>query len=157
MLFYGGQIALNQFLKLIAFQGRIEINPFVAGFLTIGFVYGAYFAETFRGAILSVPKGQAEAGLAFGMGRCYVFRRIVFPQMVRFALPSFTNNWLVLVKSTALVSMLGLSDITILANQAGASARGAEADTFKGSATWPGRQLPGFFWQAQSRCQGLLR
>jgi arginine/ornithine transport system permease protein len=73
---------------------------------------------------MSVAKGQSEAGWAFGMSRFYTFRRIVLPQMVRFALPSFTNNWLVLLKSTALVSVIGLADITNLAKQAGAAARG---------------------------------
>jgi len=53
-----------------------------------------------------------------------VFWRITLPQMVRLALPGFTNNWLVLMKSTALVSLLGLQDMTYLAKQAGAAARG---------------------------------
>jgi arginine/ornithine transport system permease protein len=86
--------------------------------------YGAYMTETFRGAILAIPKGQAEAGLAYGMSPFRVFTTIVLPQMVRLALPGFTNNWLVLLKSTALVSLLGLQDLTYLAKQAGAAARG---------------------------------
>jgi arginine/ornithine transport system permease protein len=72
----------------------------------------------------SLPKGQAEAGLAFGMSPARVFFTITLPQMVRLALPGFTNNWLVLLKSTALVSLLGLQDLTYLAKQAGAAARG---------------------------------
>lgn len=124
LLYFGGQILVNDVAEAMGYRSGPQINPFVAGMLTIGFVYGAYMTETFRGAIMSVPKGQSEAGWAFGMSRFYAFRRMVLPQMVRHALPSFTNNWLVLLKSTALVSVIGLADITNLAKQAGAAARG---------------------------------
>jgi len=124
LLYFGGQILVNDVAEALGYRSGPQINPFVAGVLVIGFVYGAYMTETFRGAIMSVPKGQSEAGWAFGMSRMYTFRRMVFPQMVRFALPSFTNNWLVLLKATALVSVIGLADITNLAKQAGAAARG---------------------------------
>ena len=79
--------------------------------------------ETFRGAMLSIPKGQAEAAWAFGMGRTQTFIRITAPQMVRYALPGFTNNWLVLIKATALVSLIGLQEMTYLAKQASAATR----------------------------------
>lgn len=124
LLYFGGQILVNDVAEAMGYRSGPQINPFVAGMLTIGFVYGAYMTETFRGAIMSVPKGQSEAAWAFGMSRFYAFRRMVLPQMVRHALPSFTNNWLVLLKSTALVSVIGLADITNLAKQAGAAARG---------------------------------
>jgi len=91
--------------------------------LTIGFIFGAYLTETFRGAILAIPHGQAEAGLAFGMRPLQVFRRIVLPQMLRLALPGFANNWLVLVKSTALVSVIGLTDMMQKAGQAAGATR----------------------------------
>ena len=79
--------------------------------------------ETFRGAILAIPKGQMEAAWAFGMSPFKTFIRITLPQMVRYALPGFTNNWLVLIKATALVSLIGLQDMTYLAKQASAAAR----------------------------------
>jgi len=124
LIFYGGQMGLNLLIESLGSDAYIDINPFMAGVLTLGFIYGAYMTETFRGAIMSIPKGQAEAGLAFGLGPLRVFLTIVLPQMVRLALPGFTNNWLVLLKSTALVSLLGLQDLTYLAKQAGAAARG---------------------------------
>ena len=74
--------------------------------------------ETFRGAMMAVPKGQMEAGMAYGMTPLRVFFRITVPQMIRFALPSFSNNWLVLVKSTALVSVIGLNDVMYRADAA---------------------------------------
>ncbi len=122
LIFYGGQIALN---AVAARQGwdYIDVPPYAAGVLTLGFIYGAYLTETFRGAILAVPRGQGEAAQAFGMTRLQVWRRIVLPQMVRHAIPGFTNNWLVMVKATALVSIIGLDDLVHRANLASAATR----------------------------------
>ena len=123
LVFYGGTIGLNHLLALAGSEATVDINPFLAGVLTIGFIYGAYMTETFRGAILAIPKGQVEAAWAFGMGRGQTFARITAPQMVRYALPGFTNNWLVLIKATALVSLIGLQEMTYLAKQASAATR----------------------------------
>ena len=123
LVFYGGTIGLNHLLELAGSEATVDINPFLAGVLTIGFIYGAYMTETFRGAILAIPKGQVEAAWAFGMGRGQAFARITAPQMVRYALPGFTNNWLVLIKATALVSLIGLQEMTYLAKQASAATR----------------------------------
>ena len=123
LIFYGGTIGLNHLMEALGQTGSVDINPFLAGVITIGFIYGAYMTETFRGAILSITKGQMEAAWAFGMGRVQTFWRITLPQMVRYALPGFTNNWLVLIKATALVSLIGLQDMTYLAKQASAATR----------------------------------
>ena len=123
LIFYGGTIGLNHLLEAMGSKSSVDINPFLAGMLTIGFIYGAYMTETFRGAILSIPKGQTEAAWAFGMGPVRTFLRITAPQMVRYALPGFTNNWLVLIKATALVSLIGLQEMTYLAKQASAATR----------------------------------
>lgn len=122
LIFYGGQIALN---ALVARQGwdYIDVPPYAAGVLTLGFIYGAYLTETFRGAILAVPRGQVEAARAFGMRPAQVWFRIVLPQMVRHAIPGFTNNWLIMVKATALVSIIGLDDLVHRANLAAAATR----------------------------------
>lgn len=123
LIFYGGTIGLNEALRWLGWGSRVDINPFVAGVVTIGFIYGGYMTETFRGAILAIPKGQNEAARAFGMGAFTAFWRITLPQMVRYALPGFTNNWLVLIKTTALVSLIGLHEMTYLARQASAATR----------------------------------
>jgi len=123
LIFYGGTIGLIHLMEAMGLEGSVDINPFTAGVLTIGFIYGAYMTETFRGAILAIPKGQMEAAWAFGMGRHRTFWRITLPQMVRYALPGFTNNWLVLIKSTALVSLIGLQEMTYRAKQASAASR----------------------------------
>ena len=99
----------------------IDISPFAAGVATIGFIFGAYMTETFRGAILAVDKGELEAARAFGMRASQVFVRILFPQMMRHALPGFGNNWLVLLKTTALVSIIGLDDMVRKASLAAGS------------------------------------
>jgi arginine/ornithine transport system permease protein len=122
LIFYGGQIAVNALAQRFDI-GYVDIDPFVAGVATLGFIFGAYFTETFRGAILAIERGQLEAGRAFGMSALTVFRRITMPQMLRFAMPALTNNWLVLVKSTALVSVIGLNDMMQKAGQAAGATR----------------------------------
>jgi arginine/ornithine transport system permease protein len=123
LIFYGGSIGINHLLEISGTGLTLNIEPFSAGVLTLGFIYGAYMTETFRGAILSIPRGQFEAAAAFGMGPVQAFVRITLPQMVRYALPGFTNNWLVLIKATALISLIGLQEMTYLAKQASAATR----------------------------------
>ncbi|QRQ12932.1 ABC transporter permease [Acinetobacter pittii] len=120
LLFYSLQLGLNQITEALQMD-QIDINPFVAGVITLAFIYGAYFTETFRGAFQSVPKGQIEAAMAYGMSSWQVFHRVLFPQMMRFALPGIGNNWQVLIKATALVSIIGLTDIVKITQDAGRS------------------------------------
>jgi histidine transport system permease protein len=110
LIFYGIQIGLNQITERLGLE-QMDIPPFMAGVITLGFIYGAYYTETFRGAFLAVPRGQIEAGHAYGMSGWRVFADVLFPQMMRFALPGIGNNWLVVVKASAIVTILGLDDI----------------------------------------------
>ena len=123
IIFFEGQIFLNFAGEWTGLWTYVEISPLSAGIGTIGFIMGAYYTETFRGAFLSIPNGQIEAGIACGMSRPLIFRRIIWPQLVRYALPSFTNNWLVQLKTTALVSVIGLQDIVYNANSIGRKLR----------------------------------
>jgi arginine/ornithine transport system permease protein len=122
LIFFGGQILVNNIGEKLGLE-YIDVSPFIAGVITIGFIYGAYMTESFRGGILAVSRGEIEAGYAFGMTPIQVFLRITFPAMVRHALPGFGNNWLVLVKATALVSVIGLPDMVYNAGLAGGSTR----------------------------------
>ncbi len=122
LIFYGGQILIND-LTDAAGLGYMEIDAFTAGVSTIGFIFGAYMTETFRGAILAIPRGEIEAAVSCGMSRPLIFRRIIWPHLVRLALPSFGNNWLVLIKATALCSVIGLEDVVRQADLAGKSVR----------------------------------
>lgn len=122
LLFFGAQVGLNMITdwmyEQFGWDLYVEINSFVAGVITIGLIFGAYMGETFRGAFLAVDRGQIEAGRAYGMTHGQVFRRIRFPQMMRHALPGLSNNWMVLLKTTALVSIIGLSDMVRVAEEA---------------------------------------
>ncbi|MDJ0815645.1 MAG: ABC transporter permease [Desulfobacterales bacterium] len=122
LIFFGGQIIVNDIGEKLGLD-YIDVSPFVAGVLTIGFIFGAYMTESFRGGILAVSRGEIEAGYAFGMTPLKVFLRITLPAMVRHALPGFGNNWLVLAKTTALVSVIGLQDMVFNAGLAGGSTR----------------------------------
>ncbi len=123
LIFFGGQVLVNDLAPLVGYEDYIDINPFIAGSITIGFIFGAYMGETFRGAILAVPVGLLEAGAAYGMTRRQVLVRILIPQMMRHALPGFGNNWLVLMKTTALVSVIGLEDMVRKASLAAGATR----------------------------------
>jgi arginine/ornithine transport system permease protein len=123
IIFYGGQLLVNDVARLLGYDGYVDLDPLTAGIATIGFIFGAYMGETFRGAILAIPAGQIEAATAFGMRPVRIFRRIVLPQMLRHALPGFGNNWLVLLKTTALVSIIGLDDMMRKASLAAGATR----------------------------------
>ena len=123
LIFFCGQVLINQLGPLVGYDDYIDINPFIAGVSIIGFIFGAYMTETFRGVILAVPRGQIEAAYAYGMRRSQMFRRILMPQMIRHAIPGFGNNWLVLVKTTALVSIIGLDDMVRKASLAAGATR----------------------------------
>jgi arginine/ornithine transport system permease protein len=122
LVFYGGQMAVNRLGEWLGLA-YVDIDPFVAGVLTIGFIFGAYITEVLRGAFLAVPAGQAEAALACGFSRTQVLWRIVGPQLLRHALPGLSNNWLVMIKATAIVSVIGLSDLMSRAGQAAGTTR----------------------------------
>jgi polar amino acid transport system permease protein len=111
ILYYGGTILFQKVVALLGSEEYVEIDAFWAGVLTLGFVFGAYASEVFRGAILSIHKGQIEAAQAIGMNRWQVFYRIMMPQIWRFALPGIGNIWLVLLKDTALISVIGLDEL----------------------------------------------
>jgi His/Glu/Gln/Arg/opine family amino acid ABC transporter permease subunit len=122
LVYFGGQRLVNVIATSLGF-GNVALSPFMAGVLAIGFIYGAYLAETFRGAYMTIPRGQLEAGQALGLRGLPLVSRVIVPQLIRFALPGYGNVWQVLVKSTAVVSVIGLEDLVGLANDAGKTAR----------------------------------
>ncbi len=122
LFFFGGERAINNVRAMVGLE-RISISPFTIGVVTLGFIFGAFLAETFRGAFLSVPRGQIEAAQAIGLPPRRILVRIIFPQMLRMALPGFTNTWLVMLKSTAIISIVGLQDMVGLAEKAGKATR----------------------------------
>jgi His/Glu/Gln/Arg/opine family amino acid ABC transporter permease subunit len=111
LVYYGAPTLIQDMMALFGKDVYISINPFTAGMATIGFIYGAFATEVFRGAYLAVPKGQIEAAKACGMNNILTFRRITLPQMWRFALPGLGNVWMVLIKATALISVIQLPEL----------------------------------------------
>lgn len=111
LLFFGGGGALRFVVQMFGYGGYVELNAFATGVIAIGIVNGAYSTEAIRGAVLAVPKGQIEAAKAYGMPPFTMFRRILAPQVLRYALPSLGNVWQLCLKETALISVTGLVEI----------------------------------------------
>ncbi|MDP5253204.1 MULTISPECIES: arginine ABC transporter permease ArtQ [unclassified Vibrio] len=89
----------------------VEVSPFICGVIALALIFASYASQTLRGALKAVPKGQLESCQALGLSPGYSFRRIIFPQALRHALPGLTNQWLVLLKDTALISLIGVTDL----------------------------------------------
>lgn len=122
LLYYAGTGAINQVLDMMGYR-PIDISGLVAGIAVLGIVQGAYATEVIRGAMLAVPRGQLEAAAAFGMSRWKILRRITLPAMLPFALPGMSNLWLIVTKDTALLAVVGFSELALTTRQAAGSTR----------------------------------
>jgi polar amino acid transport system permease protein len=111
LIYYGAQIAIQNVLHLIDPETTVEVNSFVSGMVALGLVFSSYASEVFLSAFRVIPRGQYEAGYAIGLTRWLTMRLVVLPQLVRLSLPGLANLWLILLKDTALVSAIGLSDL----------------------------------------------
>ena len=111
IIFYGTPTLVQGIATRMGHDIIIDFNPFIAGVMTLGVIYGAFSTEVFRGAFLAVPRGQVEAAYACGMSKGLAFRRIMLPQIWRFALSGLGNVWMVLIKATALVSVINLDEL----------------------------------------------
>lgn len=120
---YGLGTTVASVLSLFGYTGRVDFHPFTIGVLAIATISGAYSTEVVRGAILIIPKGQIEAARAVGMHRLLMFRRIMLPQIMRYALPGLGNVWQLILKDTALVSVIPLTDLMRAAFTASGSTR----------------------------------
>lgn len=122
LLYYAGTDLLNQLLAAFGY-GPVEISGLAAGIGVLGVVQGAYATEVLRGAIQSVPRGQIEAARAYGMTPVQTFFRVTFPAMLPLALPGLSNLWLIATKDTALLAIVGFSELTLETRQAASSTR----------------------------------
>lgn len=111
LLIYFGTVGLVNSLGDALNMPGLELSAFAAGVIALGLCFGAYATEVFRGAILAIPKGHREAGLALGLSKGRILSRIILPQMWRIALPGLGNLFMILMKDTALVSVIGLEEI----------------------------------------------
>ncbi|MFU9137758.1 arginine ABC transporter permease ArtQ [Erwinia tasmaniensis] len=92
---------------------NFDVSPFLCGVIALSLLYASYASQTLRGALKAVPQGQWESGQSLGMKRAAIFFRLILPQMWRHALPGLGNQWLVLLKDTALVSLISVNDIML--------------------------------------------
>ena len=111
LLFFGGTGAVMYVASIFGYDGYIEINSFVTGALAIGIISGAYSTEVFRGAILSIDKGQFEASQVLGIKKSIQFYKVILPQMLRISIPNLSNVWQITLKDTSLISVTGLVEI----------------------------------------------
>ena len=122
LLFYAGSSGIAALLSS-AGLGDVEISGFAAAVGVLGIVQGAYQTEVIRGAIVAIPRGQIEAARAFGMSPALRLRRVVLPIMLPLALPGLANLWMILLKDTALISVVGFSELLYTAKQAAGSTK----------------------------------
>jgi polar amino acid transport system permease protein len=102
-------------------QWMHEVYGFLIAVLTFAIVFGAFAANIIYGAMNAVPRGQLETAEAYGFSPRQTFWRILVPQMWRYALPGLSNLWMILIKSTPLLFLLGVEDIVFWARELGAS------------------------------------
>ncbi|HEV2678257.1 MAG TPA: ABC transporter permease subunit [Aliidongia sp.] len=106
LLYFGGTVLLTW----VAGE-YVEVNGLGAGLFALSLLCGAYTTEVLRAAIQSVPRGQLEAARALGLRQAHVVRLVMLPQVWRLALPGLGNTWLVLLKDTSLISVVGLEEL----------------------------------------------
>ena len=117
-IYFGGSIFLSKILGHSA-----QVSAFFSGVLALSLIFSSYAIQTLRGALMAVHKGQAEAGEALGLSGWFIFKTILLPQAWRHALPGLGNLWLVLLKDSALVSLIGLGDLMNKAEVAASTTR----------------------------------
>jgi polar amino acid transport system permease protein len=122
LFYYVGTDLMNRAAQALGYSG-FDVNGLLAGILVIGLVQGGYATEVIRGAIKAVPAGQIEAAQAFGMSPLKVMRRVTLPAMTPHALPGMANLWMIATKDTALLAVIGFSELTLVTRQAAGATR----------------------------------
>ena len=117
LLYYAGSDLINKIAQSLGHE-NLDINGFMVAVVVLGIVQGAYIAEILRGAILAVPFGQIEAARALAMPARLYTRRIILPAMMPYAIGGLSNLWLILIKDSALISVVGYSELLFTAKQA---------------------------------------
>lgn len=111
LIYFGGSTAVTSIGQALGYEGFLGLPSFLAGALAVGIISGAYQAEVYRGAYLAISRGELEAASAIGMHFGLRFRRIIMPQVLRYAMPGLGNVWQLSLKDSALVSVTGLAEL----------------------------------------------
>lgn len=123
VFYFGSSLTLTRLMHFAGYAGFLSAPAFMIGVLAIGFASGAYQTEAYRAAYQRIERGQIEAGRACGMPDLLLLRRIVAPQILRFALPALGNIWQSVVKETALLSVISLIELLRQSSMAAGSTR----------------------------------
>lgn len=110
-LYYGGSVALTAAGRALGWQGFIGLPTFATGVIALGVISGAYQAEVYRGAYLAIDRGQTDASRALGLSRWVTLRKVIIPQLLRYALPGIANVWQLILKDSALISVIGVVEL----------------------------------------------
>ncbi|MGF6731462.1 octopine/nopaline transport system permease protein [Paraburkholderia youngii] len=111
LFYFGGSTLVSSIGQWFGADGFIGVPPFAIGAFAVGMISGAYQAEVYRAAVLAVSRGELEAARAIGMPTLTMARRILIPQVLRFALPGIGNVWQLSLKDSALISVTGLAEL----------------------------------------------
>jgi polar amino acid transport system permease protein len=124
ILFYAGQSALDSIVEGLGFDPEdVGISGFAAAVIVLGLVQGAYASEILRGAVLAIPRGQIEAAQAFGLEGLGLFRRIILPTLLPYAIGGLANLWMIIIKDSALISVVGYNELLFTTKQAAGSTK----------------------------------
>ena len=118
IIYFGFQALLDKLGRALSLSFHLEVNAFVAGVLALGLIAGAYSSEVWVAAFQGVPKNQSEAASAIGLTSRQSFFLVVFPQLLRIALPGLGNVWTIMLKDTSLISTLAVLDLLRAASEA---------------------------------------
>ncbi len=123
LFYFGGASVVSAVSHWFGGQGYVDVPPFLVGAIAVGLISASYQAEVYRGAFIAVAKGELEAALAIGMSRGMRIRRVLMPQIWRYALPGLGNVWQMSLKDSALISVIGLVELMRASQVAAGSTR----------------------------------
>jgi len=122
-VYFGSSALLTGAANLVGVEGFVGVPSFAAGALAVGVISGAYQAEVYRGAYLAIARGELEAARSVGMSNMLMFRRVIAPQVMRYAVPGLGNLWQVALKDSSLIAVTGLSELMRVSQVAAGSTR----------------------------------
>jgi His/Glu/Gln/Arg/opine family amino acid ABC transporter permease subunit len=122
-LYFSASLLLTTILNSIGVRGFVEVSPIAAAIIALAIINGAYFTEIIRGALIAVPRGQYDAAKSLGLSRWLMLRLVILPQVAAIAVTPMGNMWVIVLKDTALASVIGAREILYWGGVAGTSLR----------------------------------